>query len=119
MPLTIAVPALGVAQIISWGSLYYSIAVLGQDMRLGAGASETALFGGFALGLMLSGLAAPAIGKWVDARGGRVVLSAGSLLGMVIIGEGEGVPSVQPAVVGVTSGRGGAGRMRIMNAWWA
>ncbi len=90
MPLTIAVPALGVAQIISWGSLYYSIAVLGQDMRLGAGASETALFGGFALGLMLSGLAAPAIGKWVDARGGRVVLSAGSLLGMVIIGEGEG-----------------------------
>ena len=27
------VPALGVAQIISWGTLFYSIAVLGAPMR--------------------------------------------------------------------------------------
>ena len=42
------VPALGVAQIISWGTLFYSIAVLGAPMREALHTSDVALFGGFA-----------------------------------------------------------------------
>ena len=75
------IPALGVAQIISWGSLFYAIAVLGDAMRAELGISATWLFGAFTVGLFLSGVVSPAVGRLVDTRGGRLVLSWGSVLG--------------------------------------
>ena len=75
------VSALGVAQIISWGSLFYTIAVLGSAMRRDLGISDVVLFGSFTAGLFLSGLASPLVGREIDARGGRSVLAAGSVLG--------------------------------------
>jgi predicted MFS family arabinose efflux permease len=75
------IPALGVAQIISWGTLFYSIAVLGEAMRTEIGISATALFGAFTVGLLLSGAVSPAVGRLIDARGGRFVLSCGSAIG--------------------------------------
>jgi MFS family permease len=78
--LTRVVCGLGVAQIISWGSLYYTIAVLGESMRRDLKVSEALFFGAFTLSLFLSGLAAPAAGRLIDARGGRPVLAIGSLL---------------------------------------
>jgi hypothetical protein len=75
--------ALGVAQIISWGSLFYTIAVLGGAMRRDLGASDTFLFGSFTAGLLLSGLAAPFVGGQIDRQGGRHVLAGGSLMGAV------------------------------------
>jgi MFS family permease len=79
--LTRLIPALGVAQIISWGSLFYAIAVLGEAMRTELGISATWLFGAFTVGLLASGIVSPAVGRLVDTRGGRVVLSWGSALG--------------------------------------
>lgn len=35
-----AVTALGIAQIVSWGSLFYTIAVLGPPMRAELGVGE-------------------------------------------------------------------------------
>ncbi len=75
------VSALGVAQIISWGSLFYTIAVLGSAMRRDLGISDVVLFGSFTAGLFLSGVASPLVGREIDARGGRSVLAAGSVLG--------------------------------------
>ena len=75
------IPALGVAQIISWGSLFYAIAVLGEAMRAELGISATWLFGAFTVGLLASGIVSPAVGRLVDTRGGRFVLSWGSILG--------------------------------------
>jgi MFS family permease len=75
------IPALGIAQIISWGSLYYSIAVLASPIQASLGISQTELFGAFTLGMLISGAASPMVGKLVDERGGRNVLSAGSLVG--------------------------------------
>lgn len=75
------IPALGVAQIISWGTLYYAIAVLGEAMRGEVGISATWLFGAFTVGLLASGIVSPAVGTLVDARGGRIVLSGGSIVG--------------------------------------
>jgi len=40
--------------------------------------SEVAVFGSFTVGLFVSGFAAPAIGRLIDAHGGRIVLAAGS-----------------------------------------
>jgi MFS family permease len=78
MPL---VASLGVAQIISWGTLFYSIGVLGPAMRADLGVSELFLFGSFTAGLLVSGTLAPVAGRLIDARGGRFVLSMGSAAG--------------------------------------
>lgn len=72
--------ALGVAQVISWGSLYYAIGVLGPQMAADLGLSNLLVFGAFTSGLVVSGLVSPTIGRAVDQRGGRFVLSLGSIL---------------------------------------
>ena len=74
------VSALGIAQIISWGSLFYTIAVLGGAMRRELGVSDVVLFGSFTAGLFLSGLVSPFVGRQIDAHGGRRVLAGGSTL---------------------------------------
>lgn len=73
--------ALGIAQIVSWGTLFYTIAVLGAAMRADTGVSDLWLFGSFTAGLFLSGVVSPFVGRQIDAFGGRRVLAAGSLLG--------------------------------------
>jgi hypothetical protein len=85
--------ALGVAQIVSWGTLFYTIAVLGASMRADTGVSELWLFGSFTAGLFLSGVASPLVGREIDARGGRRVLVAGSLLAALascVLGAAQG-----------------------------
>ncbi len=72
---------LGVVQIVSWGTLFYTIAVLGASMRADTGVDELWLFGSFSSGLFVSGMVSPFVGRQIDARGGRSVLAAGSLLG--------------------------------------
>ena len=74
------VPALGVTQIISWGTLYYSIAVLGASMRAELGVSAATLFGAYSASLLLSALAAPFAGRAIDRHGGRTVMSIGSVI---------------------------------------
>ena len=75
--------ALGVAQIVSWGTLFYSIAVLGPPMAHALGVSDVALYGSFTAGLFLSGIASPWVGSRIDRGGGRGVLAGGSVLGAV------------------------------------
>jgi MFS family permease len=74
------VPALGITQVISWGTLYYSIAVLGASMRTDLGISSTALFGAYSASLMISAIVAPAVGRTIDRLGGRRVMSLGSIV---------------------------------------
>jgi predicted MFS family arabinose efflux permease len=73
--------ALGIGQIISWGTLFYSIAVLGPPMAHALGVSDVMLYGSFTGGLLLSGVASPWVGRRIDRHGGRGVLAGGSLLG--------------------------------------
>ena len=77
------VSALGVAQIVSWGTLFYSIAVLGPPMAHALGVSDVVLYGSFTAGLFVSGIASPWVGARIDRYGGRGVLAAGSVLGTV------------------------------------
>jgi hypothetical protein len=77
MSLNLRVVLLGIAQIVSWGTLFYAIGVLGEPMREALHASEVTLFGGFSAGMVLSGVIAPIVGREIDARGGRGVLAAG------------------------------------------
>ena len=81
--MTALITALGVAQIVSWGTLFYAIGVLGAPMRQELGVSELFLFGSFTAGLLLSGAVSPLAGRAIDRRGGKFVLSVGSALGFV------------------------------------
>ena len=83
--LPLLVSGLGIAQIVSWGSLYYPISVLGDSMQRDLGVSATVLFAAFTLSLLISGMAAPHIGRLMDARGPRAVMCAGSLMGMAAL----------------------------------
>ncbi len=77
--LTRIVSLLGVAQIISWGSLYYSLTVLAAPIKAELGFSELMIFGAFTAGLLVSGIAAPVLGRRIDREGGRTVMTAGSI----------------------------------------
>lgn len=84
-PLTLVVSGLGIAQIISWGSLYYPIAVLGERMQQDLQVSSSVLFAAFTLSLSISGLAAPAVGRLMEAHGARTVLCAGSVMAILAL----------------------------------
>jgi hypothetical protein len=72
--------ALGVAQIVSWGSLFYAIGVLGPAMARDLGLSTAAVFGAFSFGMLVSGAVARPIGRLLDRDGGRRWLSIGSVV---------------------------------------
>ncbi|GAA5157407.1 MFS transporter [Viridibacterium curvum] len=72
--------ALGLTQIIGWGSLYYSVAVLAKPMADSLQCDVSWVFGAFSAALVVSGLCAPHAGRAIDRFGGRAVLAAGSVL---------------------------------------
>lgn len=84
-PLPVIVSGLGIAQIISWGSLYYPIAVLGERMQQDLEISSSTLFAAFTLSLAISGMAAPAVGRLMQAHGARTVLCMGSVMAFLAL----------------------------------
>ena len=94
------IASLGIAQIISWGSLFYAIGVLGIAMRTELGVSELFLFATFSAALVVSGTLAPVMGRLIDQRGGRFVLSLGSVLAAIAMAILAVAPSAPVMVVG-------------------
>ncbi len=77
--------ALAAAQLVSWGSIYYSFALFVVPMERDLGWSRTALNGALTAGLLVSALAAYPVGAWIDRSGGRAVMTAGSAFGAVAL----------------------------------
>lgn len=94
------VMAFAVTQIVAWGSLYYSIAVLGPSIGAELGLSRAGIFGIVSLTLLVLGTAAPAVGRMIDATGGRLVMCAGSLLGALACATLALAPNVWVYVIG-------------------
>jgi MFS family permease len=88
------VAALGIAQIISWGSLYYAFSFLITPLMEASGGDKPTVFAAFSLGLLVSGLLSAPIGALIDRRGGRGVMTAGSLAGAVLLASLSHVQSV-------------------------
>lgn len=74
------VATLGFMQILAWGSSFYLPAVLAAPIANDTGWPAAAVVGGLSWSLLVGGLASPRIGRIIDARGGRPVLTASSLL---------------------------------------
>ncbi|MDP0490690.1 MAG: MFS transporter [Verrucomicrobiota bacterium JB023] len=72
---------LAFGQLLSWGILYYTFTVIMDAMEAETGWSRPFLNGGLSLGLLVWGLSALPVGAWIQRRGGRVVMTGGSILG--------------------------------------
>jgi MFS family permease len=94
------ISSLGIAQIISWGSLFYAIGVLGKSMRDELGVSELFLFGTFSAALVVSGTLAPTMGRLIDRHGGRFVLSIGSVLAAISMATLAVAPNATVMIAG-------------------
>ncbi|MEU9954764.1 MFS transporter [Streptomyces sp. NPDC050982] len=80
-----ALPALCATQITSWGIVYYAFPVLNARITADTGWSTTATTGAFSGALVVSALAGIPLGRILDRRGPRAVMTAGSLLGVAAI----------------------------------
>jgi cyanate permease len=76
------VAGLAVTQTVSWGVLYYAFSVLLVPMQDDLGWSRSTLVGGFTTAVVLSGLAAPLVGRLLDAEVTRPLITGGSLVGV-------------------------------------
>jgi len=83
-----AVPVLGVTQILSWGTIFYTPVLIVPLIAAEHHWSMSFAMGGFSMGLLAAGLSAPYVGRGIDRFGGHVVMTIGSLiaaLGLVLI----------------------------------
>jgi MFS family permease len=65
--------------------LYYAFGVFLVPMQEEMGWSRTALTGAYSVGLLVSALAAPLAGRWLDRHGPRGLMTLGSALGTVLL----------------------------------
>lgn len=78
-----AVLVLGVTQILAWGSIYYTPALMAPLIAAERGWSATFTMGGFSVGLLIGGFCASLVGRLIDDHGGHRVMPIGSLLGAI------------------------------------
>ena len=79
------VGALSVTETVSWGILYYAFAVFLLPMREELGFTTAQLTGAFSLALLLSGVAGIAVGRYLDGRSPRALMTAGSITGVLLV----------------------------------
>src|SRR5687767_4862295 len=82
-----AIWSVGVGQLVNWGVLYYAFGVLLVPIEQSLGAPRWLVAGAFSLGLLVSAIAAPAVGRIADRGQGPVVMQAGGFIaaGLLIV----------------------------------
>jgi MFS family permease len=89
------ITALGLGQILAWGTSFYFPAVFAEPIVAETGWSLGYVVAGTSLGLLVSGLISPQVGRIIDRRGGRPVLLGSSLFyaaGLAGIGAAPALP---------------------------
>ncbi|MCO6416087.1 MFS transporter [Siccirubricoccus sp. KC 17139] len=79
-PRLVVVSAIGVAQILAWGSSYYLPAVLAGPIAADTGWPLAWVVGALSIGLLVSGLVSPRVGHLIERHGGRPVLATSAVL---------------------------------------
>jgi MFS family permease len=107
----IVITALGISQILAWGTSFYFPAVFAQPIVQDTGWSLGFVVGGTSLGLLVAGLISPQVGRLIGRRGGRPVLLASSLFyaaGLVGVGLAPALPIYLVAwvLIGIGMGAG-------------
>jgi predicted MFS family arabinose efflux permease len=107
----VVITALGIAQILAWGTSFYFPAVFAEPIVRDTGWSLGWVVGGTSIGLLVAGLISPQVGRIIDARGGRPVLLASSLFyaaGLIGVGLAPSLPVylLAWALIGLGMGAG-------------
>ena len=105
------VAALGSTQTLAWASSYYLPAILGEPIAKGLGVAPSVFFGIFSIALLLSAALGPAVGRFIDLRGGRAVMAASNLvlaIGLILLSLSQGIIGLAAAwavlALGITMG---------------
>jgi MFS family permease len=77
--------ALAVAQLVSWGTVYYSFSLLILPMEAELGWTRTGINGALSFGLLIAGLSAYGAGSWIERHGGRWLMTVGTLLASLML----------------------------------
>jgi predicted MFS family arabinose efflux permease len=107
----IVVTALGVTQILAWGSTFYLLAVLAPTIARDTGWTYDRVVIGVSVGLLVAGIVSPRVGRYIASHGGRPVLAIGALLlavGLAALGAAPNFPLylVAWAIIGAGMGAG-------------
>jgi MFS family permease len=76
---------LSLAQLISWGSVFYTFSLVMEPVERELGLSRAQSSLAFSLALLVEGLLAYPVGRWIDRGHERVVMTAGSVLAGVCL----------------------------------
>lgn len=85
---------LGWTELVSWGILFYTFSVLLVPMQEELGWSAGVITGAYSLAILISGLLAPWVGRWIDANGARMLMTFGSTLGATMVFAWSRVDSI-------------------------
>lgn len=86
---------LGIGQILVWGGSFFILAVLADPVVQETGWSRQWVYGGLSLGVLVSGLLAPACGRLIARQGGRTLLSLSGLgvaAGLILMASAQHLP---------------------------
>ncbi|MFI7464939.1 MFS transporter [Nonomuraea sp. NPDC049646] len=75
------VAALAVTQTIGYGVLYYAFSVFLVPMADDLHATDAQVATALTVSVLITAVCAPLAGRWLDAHGGRALMTLGSLLG--------------------------------------
>lgn len=79
------VAVLAFTETVSWGVLYYAFAVFQVPMGAELGLSSAQLTGAFSLAVLMTGLAGVWVGRWLDVRGPRGLMTAGAAVSALLV----------------------------------
>lgn len=79
------VAALAITTTVSYGVLYYAFSALLEPMHTELQISTTAATGALTLASLTSAALAVPVGRWLDARGGHGLMTAGSMVAAVAV----------------------------------
>jgi len=103
---------LSVTQTVGFGVLSFAFAVLLVPMQEDLGTSRGGLTAAFGLTVLVRAALAPVVGSWIDRRGARSAMSAGSVLAVgAILAWSYATSLPQLIVVYVVLGIAGAGAL--------
>ena len=77
--------ALAISEPISWGILFYGFGVMVNPTQAEMGWSRAEITGAFSLAMLISGLTAVPVGRWLDRHGARGLMTVGSILATLLV----------------------------------
>jgi MFS family permease len=76
---------LGVTELISWGALIYAFSIFLVPMQQEFGGAQAKITGAWSVSVLVRGVASVPAGAWIDRHGVRLLMTGGSVLGVLAL----------------------------------